>query len=177
MKKLMIAAAIVCAAAMSQAASIEWASMNMLVDKTTGEVMTSSGGYDFYLVCLGTTADYTNPLIRGDKGEFVTDEGANGFFGSYTLVSGTDANDMIYAVMAKDASGKLYQIKEYGTDELVATYTLSGFKDDQSTPDPFYIGNEEGKGFYVDAAAIPEPTSGLLLLLGVAGLALRRRRA
>ena len=34
----------------------------------------------------------------------------------------------------------------------------------------------KGTGWYT-ASSIPEPTSGLLLLLGVAGLALRRRRA
>ena len=33
-----------------------------------------------------------------------------------------------------------------------------------------------GAGWYMTAAA-PEPTSGLLLLLGVAGLALKRKRA
>ena len=34
-----------------------------------------------------------------------------------------------------------------------------------------------GAGWYSTAAAVPEPTSGLLMLLGMAGLALRRRRA
>ncbi|MBR3085127.1 MAG: PEP-CTERM sorting domain-containing protein, partial [Kiritimatiellae bacterium] len=36
-----------------------------------------------------------------------------------------------------------------------------------------------GAGWYMTKAAspVPEPTSGLLMLLGVAGLALRRKRA
>ena len=33
------------------------------------------------------------------------------------------------------------------------------------------------EGIYVSTAVVPEPTSGLLLLLGVGALALRRRRA
>ena len=38
-------------------------------------------------------------------------------------------------------------------------------------------GGFQGAGWYSATASVPEPTSGLLMLLGVAGLALKRKRA
>lgn len=55
------------------------------------------------------------------------------------------------------------------TDEKTATWTSStGAK---------VLGFGSQASATWTAAAVPEPTSGLLMLLGVAGLALRRRRA
>ena len=47
----------------------------------------------------------------------------------------------------------------------------------ETSPGPFEWGTSDSLSEKYEYGSVPEPTSGLLLLLGVAGLALRRRRA
>lgn len=88
-------------------------------------------------------------------GDSITEESAKGFY--WVLVSGADAKD--YTYLAVDGSSKVYALPSPSPGKLAgkASAVLAGTK-----------------GSF---AAVPEPTSGLLALLGFAGLALRRRRA
>lgn len=88
-------------------------------------------------------------------GDNITAESAKGFY--WVIVSGADARD--YNYLAVDASSKVYDPPETSKGELSvnASDVLAGTK-----------------GSF---ANVPEPTSGLLALLGFAGLVLRRRRA
>ena len=62
-------------------------------------------------------------------------------------------------------------------DALMAEHTVA-FASISNSSKTFndVAGGYAGAGWY-GAAAVPEPTSGLLMLLGMAGLALRRKRA
>ena len=96
--------------------------------------------------------------------------------GSTTSLSGSQA---AYVAILKDANNMFISDSLTKTiDELdVTIYSFNeGLTGDIWALNGDAKGGFAGAGWY-SASSVPEPTSGLLLLLGMAGLALRRRRA
>ena len=202
MKKLMIAAAIVCAAAMSQAAANNWsvsvsdgsnlfAPSTYVEDETAGDPM---GGtmYLFYLSDSYNQESVYNALKGGAK--LADLAAANGIDKAFTIGSdgtmatttftGPEAATAYFAVI--DAGNDTYLFgmgEEKGYDDLTGgmanqDFSWSGMSDiDFRTATTWQSAEFDNIGWYKTASSIPEPTSGLLLLLGVGALALRRRRA
>ena len=181
MKKLMIAAAIVCAAAMSQAASISWSASTVNYVTKDGVVQTSATADvgNFVLVYLGNgTADWDNAKVVGEAGtvQYGTTKSGVAFAragGKYAwdFTAGTQSNGDIFGVMFKDGEGNLSKLVTVGGAEITETFTISGMTQDT------YSGSYTFATSDYTVASVPEPTSALMLLLGVAGLALRRHRA
>ena len=185
MKKLIIAACAVAFAAVVQAASVTWG--------TSGAFYDTAGDPDWPTVAAGTTAyfvfasSYAQADLVADFAAGSVDNakltaiksgtiGADGTVanvtGSTTSLSGyQDA----YVVILKDAENMfISDVVNKGIDELEGvTYTFTEAK----TGDIWAL-NDATAGYSAPGwYNVPEPTSGLLMLLGMAGLALRRRRA
>ena len=187
MKKLMIAAAIVCAAALSQAATVSWsANSNALCD---GDA--TAANYCGYLVDVyGATTTYADAAAVAaalQAGSFDGDIIYKADSSSGLSVVGSSTKTVKINISNKatvDSFDNEQNVSYYAilfnaadvadaTQYLAETPTAVSGQFSSSGLLTASLGPQTGKEW----AAIPEPTSGLLLLLGVAGLALRRRRA
>ena len=191
MKKLMIMLGAVAAAIGVQAASIDWSVAN------NGWVLDSgskaASGYTVYLINGATALETIAAAIDGTTGAFDANQ---------TWVYGSAATDNNKGRVSEltTTTDKLTRGTKYDFSVLMIDTAAEGgpkyMVSDTFAQKAYKVGDDEAMAisFGADAlganaltydsstaangwAAVPEPTSGLLMLLGMAGLALRRRRA
>ena len=193
MKKLLTAAAIAIAAIKLNAASVVWqATKGALYDGAgTPSKITSGSAYLMFVTSSYTQSDLLDAFIaaNGDatatlasmssSGAMATGAGAIGSSNSRPAGTGTydlSADATAYFVVFND--GKMYvsyttdALYDSVTGEATASFTMALTSISKTTLDAS-AGYSAAGSWY----AVPEPTSGLLMILGMAGLALRRRRA
>ena len=186
MKKLMIALGVIAITAVTQAASVKWNS-GMLKAASNAEGVSGSATASSYTAYLYTFATLdANNTASGTS----VDKLYASYIGKQTPVAQATANGMGVANITQtglDNGSNDNPITVYGMVIYVDTATADSY----DGVDAFVkVGFETGT--YKDTTglqfsnmgtqqanwtAVPEPTSGLLMLLGMAGLALRRRRA
>jgi len=183
MKKLLTLAAVAMIAATTHAAAVGWSLM--------GASAYANGSYGIYVIGMNGVTDAAQIAALVAAG---TDVSGYAFYNGGT-VSGTGM-----ATLAATSSGKTITYSGSGTDTYnafavlwsadgtEASYTstakidmandsqtktfLFGNQSANLTANKFAVGGGSGGG-----EPVPEPTSGLLMLIGAAGLALRRKRA
>ena len=165
MKKLMIAVAIVCAAAMSQAAAVSWlATASSVYNGQKLYLLTSiTESYASLEAFEATAIDYGTVAKSGPTAykvsQRLTEDAAVTKSANFYLAV-VDGNTIHYLNMTDTFQPMVYEPPASSPGNVTAVFANVANSTTTATID-----------------AIPEPTSGLLLLLGVAGLALRRRRA
>ena len=189
MKKLMIAAAIVCAAAFAHGATASWL-LSDLVDKNGS----AASGYAYTFTTANTTIDAVTAALVATT-DAATFSAALTSLGYVSQLSGSvssgvySSGDKVLseAGIPTNTRQQLFSVvidTATLTDE--SNWYITGLSNKTKTAE--YTLSDEGSSTAsnwtaVKAASepipggVPEPTSGLLVLLGVAGLALKRKRA
>ena len=192
MKKLMMAAAIVCAAALAQASTVTWACTKVYAEGT------QTGVSGLYYVMNGTT--YTSAaLITALEGVGAT--AAKEYLDGISASISKSGSGGAFSYTTKDTNATSVGLKADGTEQALTILVFDSA--DITDSSKFFVATktgvavpESGNALFNfgaqgntsltgasqvagawHAVNVPEPTSGLLLLLCVAGMALRRRRA
>ena len=187
MKKLIMIAAIVCAAAVN-AATVNWNIGTAI--KPDGSTTAASGTLNIYVwavaesVYNSTDIDaiwetYGNKTIASITGYTAAKTGRSGSLGGKAAIEDVPNKTTLYGIIITTYdSDKDGTVDLYAANKAVGTVNDSGTATSPTGLAKFVGGGASGTPVtWSEPSAIPEPTTGLLVLLGVAGLALRRRRA
>ena len=188
MKKILIAAAIMISAAISQGATVSWTMTNVQQDGTgVSGVMylfaDSVVSRESVLALAGAGADAVNSFFATATSKATwTVEAGTGTMGTGYASKPTNESLGIADSTAYDFFAVVFNTSTI-TDE--SEFYVTALKENVMTASGssnkvIGFGNQAtasaAEGAW-NAVAVPEPTSGLLMLVGLAGLALRRRRA
>lgn len=172
MKKIMIIAALAVSAGLAKAASVDWQITGGTADQVGYSVYlvaaldeTWTGASDIAAAAIALGTGTSGTLAKNGRVYTVAKTTANG--DNIT----TDSMKNAYVVLVTDSTADSYKYVKTDLSSYVYGETDTPSGTFGTTTAALLAGTS---GSY---AAVPEPTSGLLMLLGVAGLALRRRRA
>ena len=184
MKKLVMLCAIVAAAVSVHAASFEWGGA-IAAEDGMATVGSSATAYLLYsdsafgtinsfntstmTTDAGGTLMQTHAITSGEAGNYVFSDTYNN--SDYTQMNG------YYAVVMVDGANMYYNTFNV-TEFTSATTPTQNYKLNEDWSGSDYLGDPARKGTVTGGSSgVPEPTSGLLLLVGAGILGLRRKRA
>ena len=181
MKKIIIALAVIGCAVLAQAATVSWKSGTINTPAADGSFSTSKaakGSVNAY-IWLVSASDYASAtadsIIAMDTATASISGQNTASLNTATLTDSTTfgANDSIYSLV-------LFSYNDGTTDYLLANKVTATVDELGSSVNFGNLATAGANAFGAtgwSTTSVPEPTSGLLLLLGMAGLALKRKHA
>ena len=194
MKKMMITACAIAFAAVAQAASLNWAAAaanpssdgpapayNQYVyllygtsDAALATTITLSALTDVGADVIGAKANNGYSVVAAYKLNDADAENGS-FYSNFTRADADGGVNGFYQVILADASNSKFAVEKFASE-------VTGLSDSTGAGEISFNHTWDSENFvgangFTGTFAVPEPTSGLLMLVGLAGLALRRRRA